>query len=258
MRFKSLVIGGGCVVVAALVLGALPTTGFALTPANLLLNPDASIGTGNDVGSTVADWTIGGDTNPGRDNGAFDGFTPPASTYSFYGGSSSTGVAGDSGSFSQVVNLISSTSGLSASDIDAGKDSFNVSFYEQSLSQGTPPNDEAEVLISFQNASNVTLSGGYNSGQISNLGGWLLVQSPSPVAIPVGARDMTYEMLLTLQYGFDVDSFIASNDVTANPPGTVVPPPAPAVPLPSAFWMSSLSLLGIGSILFVRRKMAAI
>lgn len=184
-RITSFKIGIGGIV--ALMLGTLPSGALALTSANLLLNSDASLGTGIDPG-TVPDWTIGGDTNPGRDDGTFDGFIPPASKYSFYGGSSVTGGdVGDHGSLSQVVNLLGSGTGLTATSINSGADTFNVSFYEQSLQQGTPPNDEAEVLISFQNAGDTTLSGGYNSGQLSNTGGWLLVD-PAPIAIPVGTR----------------------------------------------------------------------
>ena len=258
MRFKSLMVGAACLAVATLWLGAFPTAGFALTSANLLLNPDASIGTGIDHGSTVADWTVGGDTSPGRDDGTFDGFTPPASKYDFYGGSSLGGIAADSGSLSQVVNLLASGTGLTAANIDAGTDSFNVSFYEQSLLQGTPPNDEAEVLISFQNGSDATIAGGYNSGQLSNTGGWLFVD-PKAITIPAGARQMTYEMLFTLQYGLDVDSFIASNDLTTSTTAGVTTNPGggtPVVPLPSSFWMGAIGMLGLASISFLRRKSA--
>jgi hypothetical protein len=248
MKFKS--IG-----VAALVIGALPAVGLATTSANLLLNPDASLGTGIDPG-TVSDWTVGGGTNPGRDSGGtFEGtslFIPPASTFCFYGGSA-LGLT-STGSLSQVVNLVGAGTGLTAANIDAGTDSFNVSFYEQSLDQGGTPNDQAEIIISFQNASSTTLSGGYNSGQLSNTGGWLLVTPPA-VDIPVGARSMTYEMLFTANVGIDVDSFIASNDVTVTSPGTGV---TPAVPLPSAAW-SGLGLLGaLGLLKALRRKSMAL
>jgi hypothetical protein len=241
----------GLIALAGFALGVLPKASFGMTSANLLLNSDASLGTGIDPG-TVPDWIIGGDSNPGRDDGTFDGFIPPASKYSFYGGS------GDTGSLSQVVDLISSTSGLTASGIDSGKDSFNVSFYEQSLEQGTPPNDEAEVLISFQNGDGVTIPGGYNSGQLSNIGGWEFID-PAAIDIPAGARDMTYEMLFTRQYGVDLDGFIASNDVTASTPGSTGTTggsgPAGVVPLPAAS-SSGLALLSGVAIVgyFARRR----
>jgi hypothetical protein len=254
MQSKSSFIGRGPAFLAALILIAFPKITFAVTSANLLLNPDASIGTGIDPG-TVADWTIGGDTNPGRDDGTFDGFIPPASQYDFYGGESVTGgPVGDQGSLSQVVNLLATGTGLSATDIDAGKDSFNVSFYEQSLDQSSNPDDQAQVIITFQNASQTTIAGGYNSGPIDNIGGWLLVDPPA-VAIPAGARFMTYEMLFTLQVGLDVDSFIASNDLTTTT-GAVSSTPSP-VPLPSAAW-SALGLLGLlAGFQYLRRRRAA-
>lgn len=255
VSIQSIIVRGGFVAMVALAMGALPRVGFATTSANLLLNSDASLGTGIDPG-TVPDWTMGGDTNPGRDDGTFDGFIPPASKYSFYGGSSLTGDVGDSGSLSQDVNLLGTDTGLTASGIDSGKDTFNVSFYEQSLEQGTPPNDEAEVIISFQNGEDVTFGSGYNSGELSNIGGWMFVD-PAAITIPAGARQMTYEMLFTLRYGFDVDSFIASNEVTTTEGSAVTPPPPPppsGVPLPRAAW-SGLGLLGgLGLIRVLRRK----
>jgi hypothetical protein len=255
MSIKSLAIGGGCAI-AALLIGTFPSTSFATTSANLLLNSDASLGTGIDPGTTP-DWTIGGDTNPGRDDGTFDGFIPPASKYSFYGGSSPTSIAGDSGSLAQSVNLLGSGTGLTASGIDSGDDTFNISFYEQSLDQGGNPNDEAEVIVSFQNAADDTLSGGYNSGEISNIGGWKFFD-PAAITIPVGARTLTYEMLFTLQVGTDVDSFIASNDITTTAPGAVVvtPPPSSgsAIPLPSPVWSGFLGLIGLGAISLIRHR----
>lgn len=255
MSFKSFSMSIGCAVVAALAFGALPTVGLALTSANLLLNSDASLGTGIDPG-TVTDWTVGGSTNPGRDSGGtFEGssmFIPPASTYAFYGGSALS--LGTTGSLSQVVNLLGAGTGLTASTIDAGADSFNVSFYEQSLDQGGTPNDQAEVIITFQNASSTTIAGGYNSGQLSNTGDWLFVD-PTAITIPVGARSMTYEMLFTVNVGIAVDSFIASNDFTATSPGATI---TPTVPLPSAAW-SSLGLLGaLGFFKIFGRKSAAV
>jgi hypothetical protein len=254
-RIKSVSITTGLVAMATLIFAAFPKAGYATTSSNLLLNPDASLGTGIDPG-TVLDWTMGGDTIPGRDDGTFDGFTPPASTYDFYGGNNPND--GTSGSFSQIVNLLGSSTGLTTSSINSGKDTFNVSFYQQSLLQGTPPNDEAEVLISFQNSSDTTLTGGYNSGQLSNTGGWLFVD-PAPITIPVGATQMTYEMLFTLQYGVNVDSFIASNDVTVTNPSTTggSSPPATGVPLPSAMWSGLGSLAALGIIRFLRRKTTA-
>lgn len=255
MRPQSFQFHCAYIVLAALAIGAIPRAGFALTSANLLLNPDASLGTNIDPG-TVSDWVIGGDTNPGRDDGTFDGFTPPASQYDFYGGSSVTGgPVGDQGSLSQVVNLLGAGTGLSATDIDAGKDSFNVSFYQQSLDQGSNPDDQAQIIITFQNAGQTTIAGGYNSGPLDHIGGWLLVAPPT-VVIPTGARFMTYEMLFTLQVGIDVDSFIASNGVTVTSGASVITPPP--VPLPSAAW-SALGLLGgLGLLKIVRRRSAVV
>jgi hypothetical protein len=255
MTFTSFAIRSCGTFVAALAICALPRTGLALTSANLLLNGDASLGTGIDPG-TVSDWTVGGGTIPGRDSGGtFEGsslFIPPASTFAFYGGAFNVSDA-TTGSLSQVVNLLGAGTGLSASDIDAGKDSFNVSFFQQSLDQSSSPNDQAEVIVSFQNASSTTIAGGYNSGQLSHIGGWQSINSGA-IAIPEGARSLTYEMLFTLNVGIALDAFIASNDLTTTSGTTGV---TPAVPLPSAGWSGLGVLVGLGSLKIFRRKSTA-
>ncbi|MGA2582843.1 MAG: hypothetical protein ABSG31_06155 [Tepidisphaeraceae bacterium] len=241
---------------AAFAVLGLCSAGAANAATNLLLNPGAEIGTGNDSGSTVADWTVGGTSNPGRDDGTFDGFTPHGGSYDFYGGSGgvSDGSTTPAGSFSQVVNLL--TAGFSASSIDSGTDSYAVEFFEQSLDQGLTLNDAGEVVISFQDASHDPLTGGYNSGEISYVaGGWKEVTGTAD--IPADARYMTYQMNFFLNAGTDVDAFIDDNSVsvsTASSSG----PPATGVPLPSADWsaLSMLGLLGLGAGVKAKNRLA--
>jgi hypothetical protein len=229
---------------------------FAITSGNLLLNPGAELGTGNDEGSTVTDWTVGGTSNPGRDNGAFDGFTPHSGSYDFYGGSGSAfpdQSPKPAGSLSQTVNLVAS--GVSASGIDAGTDSLNVEFFEVSLDQGqTPLNDAASVDIVFLNSSMTQLSGGYHSGEISNITvPWQEVSGSVP--IPATARYFDYTMNFYLNAGTDVDSFVDDNSATVSTtPGGNGPSP---VPLPAA---SSTAMAGLFAMLIwkvCRGKFAA-
>jgi Ca2+-binding RTX toxin-like protein len=176
---------------------------LSATTGNLLLNPGAELGTGNDPG-TVTDWTVGGTSHPGRDNGAFDDFTPHSGSYDFYGGS------GPSGTLTQVVSL-NALSSTFLTAIDAGQVSANVQFFEQSLDQGVP-SDQATVAVTFQNGSNATLSGGYNSGPIYYFNGWLNVSGQ--VAVPAGTRSITYQMIFTLQQGTDLDAFVDDNNLS--------------------------------------------
>jgi Ca2+-binding RTX toxin-like protein len=182
----------------------------SLSTGNLLLNPGAENGTGNDGGSTVTNWTVGGTSNPGRDNGTFDDFTPHSGLYDFYGGS------GPLGTLTQTVSLSSlSTAFLSA--IDGGQISANVEFFEQSLNQGIP-SDAAEVKITFLDGSNDPLSGGYDSGQVVHFNGWEEITASTPV--PADTRSITYQMIFTRQQGSDLDSYIDDNSLTlTNEPG---------------------------------------
>lgn len=74
---------------------------------------------------------------------------------------------------------------------------------------------------------------------------------------------MTYEMLFTLQYGIDVDSFIASNEVTTSTSSTTGPPAgggssSSAVPLPPAAWSGLAALAALGLLKTLRAKSPAI
>jgi hypothetical protein len=219
--------------------------------SNLLLNPGAEIGTGNDAGSTVADWTLGGTSNPGRDNGDFDGFPPHSGSFDFYGGSGSAfpdQSPNPAGSLSQVVNLVSD--GVNTAAIDAGEDTLNVQFFEVSLNQDqTPLNDAASIDVTFENASQSALSGGYHSGEISNITvPWQEVNGS--VAIPAGTRYLDYTMNFYLNAGTDVDSFVDDNSATISTGGPVTgtgtgtsPGSGSSVPLPSGAY-SALAMLG--------------
>jgi hypothetical protein len=208
---------------------------------NLIANPGAELGTGNDAGSTVTDWVVGGTSNPGRDNGSFDGFTPPQGSYSFYGGS------GAEGTLSQLIDL--NATGVSSTDTDAGKNTVQFTFEEQSLDQGTP-SDEAEVIATFENASQAVLAGGYDSTAIYNIGSWKLITSPV-LTLPDGTRFINYEMKFIRQQGTDLDSFIDANSTVVSTSGGVTPPP-PGVPLPSAAWMGLVGLAMIVPITQIR------
>jgi len=225
---------------ALVVLCSLMSLGIArvgrAAPSNLLLNPGAELGTGNDAGSTVTDWVVGGTSNPGRDNGAFDGFTPPEGSYSFYGGT------GAQGSLSQLIDL--TANGISASATDAGNTTVQFSFEERSLDQGGP-NDRAEVIATFENASMAPLTGGYDSTPLGYTAGWTLVTSPV-LTLPVGTRYIDYEMNFIRNNGSDLDSFIDANSTVVNSNGGAAAPST--VPLPSAAWMGLLGLAGLAAI----------
>ena len=228
----------------ALIVGAIAFSSaraLALTTSNLLLNPGAELGTGNDAGSTVTDWTVGGTSNPGRDNGSFDGFPVHSGSYDFYGGSGSIypdQSPNPAGSLSQTVNLL--TSGLSASGIDSGDDTLNVEFFERSLDQDqTPLNDAASVTVVFLNGSLTPLPGGYNSGEVSNITlPWQEVDGSD--LIPPTARYFDYTMNFFLNAGTDVDAFVDDNSATV----TTTPATISAVPLPPAAY-TALAWLGV-------------
>ena len=111
---------------------------------NLLINPGAEDG-------NLTGWTVGGNSNPGVDNGSFDpGINPHTGNYDFYG---------HTGSFGTLTQNVALTGipGLTTGQIDSGLASASVTFWEQGLNQGTP-SDEAQITLTFLNASNSAIS----------------------------------------------------------------------------------------------------
>lgn len=195
---------------------------------NLLTNPGAEAG-------TLSGWTVGGTSNPGVDDGSFDGFTPHSGSFDFYGGN------GVSGTLDQTVNLL--TAGFTTTQIDSGSLSATFSFFEQSLNQGAP-SDSAGVSINFLDGGGNVL-GTATSGEFYNVDGtWLPVSNTA--AVVAGTRSIDYQMFFVRHVGSDLDSFIDDNSLTVKV--------APPVPEPST--LAALSGLGLVGLAARRRRRA--
>jgi hypothetical protein len=219
----------------ALGLLALASTCHAQTTSNLLTNPGAE--TGN-----LTDWTVGGASNPGVDNGSFDGgINPHTGSYDFYGGN------GANGSLTQNVSLVG-TQGITAAEVNSGLLSANLSFWEQGLNQGTP-SDDAQVSLTFLNAAGGTL-GTFTTPEVdSHLGSWQ--EFDASTLIPADTQSIDYSMLFDRHSGSDLDAFVDDNSLTVS-----------ANPVPEASTTVSLGLLlmlGLGGMAVAakRKKSAA-
>ncbi len=199
--------------------------GRVYADTNLLINPGAE--TGNLTG-----WTVGGNSNPGVDNGSFDpGINPYSGSYDFYGHT------GSFGTLTQTVNLLSN--GFTAAQINGGTLSANVVFFEQGLNQGTP-SDDASVSLTFLNASNSSL-GTVSSGEVDSHN--LTWQEFSgSFSIPADTVYIDYTMNFIRHVGNDNDSFVDNNSLTVT-----------GVPIPGAIWLMGSGLAGLGLLRF-RRK----
>ena len=184
----------------------------AFAEGNLLLNPGAEEGTGVQDGSTATNWTVGGESNPGRDDGTFDsGLLPHSGNFDFYGGT------GAFGTLTQQVNLINN--GFTVTQLDSRTLSANVSFWEMSLDQGDP-SDAAGVSLTFRNAGGGAISTAvippiYFKEQ------WHQVSQSFP--LPTGTRLIDYTMNFMRNNGSDLDSFIDDNSLILGPPMTCAP-----------------------------------
>jgi hypothetical protein len=202
------------------------SAGTAIAQPNLLTNPGAEIGSGSNPG-TVADWVVGGSSNPGRENGTFNpGITPRTGSFSFYGNN------GPIGTLTQRVDFV--LEGLSLADIDAGRMAANIEFYTQSLDQGSA-GDAASVTLSFFDSGGLAIGSPFDTGLQYNIGSWLQVVGST--AVPSGARFADYQMVFTRRVGSDNDAYFDDNRLTV------------AVPAPSA-----IAIIGLGGLMASRRR----
>jgi hypothetical protein len=179
--------------------------------ANLLSNPGAETG-------DLTGWVVGGVSNPGVDDGSFDGFTPHGGLFDFYG------FNGSDGTLTQTVSLAG----------EPGATMATVSFWEQGLDQGDP-SDNAYVSLSFLDALGQSLGTVSTPVIDSHSGNWQ--QFSGSFAIPAGTASIAYTMNFTRNVGSDLDAFIDDNSLTVS----AVPEPA-TLTLWSAGWASLLSL----------------
>ena len=218
----------------ALGLLALAPTCHAQTTSNLLTNPGAETG-------DLTDWTVGGNSNPGVDNGSFDGgINPHTGNYDFYGHT------GSDGSLTQNVSLVG-VQGLTAAGLDSGLLSANLSFWEQGLNQGTT-SDDAQVSLTFLDASGGTLSTFTTPEVDSHLGSWQ--EFAASTLIPTGTRSIDYSMLFVRHAGSDLDGFVDDNNLSVSS----------ANPVPEASTTVSFGLLlmlGMGGMVVAVRKKKA-
>jgi hypothetical protein len=207
----------------AFMLGLVMSLSGAVRAGNLLTNPGAE--TGNLNG-----WTVGGNSNPGVDDGSFDpGINPHTGTYDFYGHT------GPFGTLTQNVTL-SGIPGISTSLIDSGLTSAGVTFWEQGLNQGDP-SDDAQVTLTFRDPTNSVI-GSVSTPEIdSHDGTWQ--EFTGNFAIPAGTRSIDYTMDFIRHKFNDNDSFVDDNSLVVTA----------SVPEPSGLIMigiSSLALIGHG------------
>jgi hypothetical protein len=183
--------------IVALALGAGTVSGLATT-TNLLLNPGAEAG-------TTTNWVVGGVSNPGVDDGSFDGgIDPHSGSYDFYG---HTGLYG---TLSQTVYL-PGNQGITTTEIDTGLLVATVSFWEQGLDQGTP-SDDACIILSFLDGSTNLISTNATPFIDSHDSTW--ENYSNQYVIPVDTRLITYEMYFQRHDGSDNDSFVDDNLLT--------------------------------------------
>jgi hypothetical protein len=164
--------------------------------ANLLSNPGAETG-------DLTGWVVGGVSNPGVDDGSFDGFTPHGGLFDFYG------FNGSDGTLTQTVSL------AGAPDATA----VSVSFWEQGLAQGDP-SDDAYVSLGFLDALGQALGTVSTPVIDSHDGTWR--QFSGSFALPAGTASIAYTMHFTRNSGSDLDAFIDDNSLTVG----AVPEPA--------------------------------
>ena len=185
----------------ALTLAVSPPPAVAETSPNLLINPGAET-------HSLAGWTSAGTSNPSVDNGTFDpGITPVEGSFDFYGGS------GANGTLTQTITL----NGFAPTfeQIGIGQVSFNASFQEQSLNQGT--SDAAGVLVTVIQQSPIAPEP-FSSGEVTSTGGW---DSQAIVAALDGfSTQIQYQMFFNRHSGNDLDAFIDANSLTLSYPGT--------------------------------------
>ena len=188
----------------AMQIGLLASLTVAARGGNLLTNPGAE--TGNLTG-----WTVGGNSNPGVDNGSFDpGISPHSGAFDFFGRT------GSFGSLTQNVSLIG-IPGVTNSLIDSGLTAAGVTFWEQGLNQGNP-SDDGQITLTFRDASNSVISSVSTPEIDSHNGTW--TEYAGSFAIPVGTRSIGYAMDFIRHRFTDNDSFIDDNSlvVTASVP----------------------------------------
>ena len=204
------------------------------TTGNLLTNPGAEQGTGTGPG-TVTNWAVGGNSNPGRDDGTEDpGINPHTGSYDFFGN------FGTGGTLTQRVDLLSA--GISAPALQAGGNTATFSFYEQSLDQSTvDATDTAGVNLSFFNSAGTQI-GTATSGQFGSVGAWSL--ETTTAAIPVGTRYIDYQITFVRNAGNYLDSFVDDTSLTVN-----------VVPEPST-WITGLGCGGLLALALRRRAVA--
>ncbi|MGC2656486.1 MAG: PEP-CTERM sorting domain-containing protein [Bryobacteraceae bacterium] len=231
LRLAVLVAGGG--------LAALVAQGGPITTTNLLINSGAELG-------SLAGWTAGSPTaNPGIDTGAADGITPEAGHFDFGGHTAAAGT------LSQTVSVLSQ--GVTTADVNAGTLFADVSFWEQGTSA-----DDAQITLTFLNASGVKISTTSTAIENSHNGTW---QTESQdFLIPVMTTSIIYTMDFLGTSG-PIDAFIDNNSLLVStntvapppPPAPDPPPPAPSAPVVTGVpEPSSLGLFGIGALLFGR------
>ena len=93
----------------ALQIGLLASLSVVARGGNLLINPGAEAG-------NLTGWTVGGNSNPGVDNGSFDpGINPHSGDFDFFGRT------GSFGTLTHNVSLVG-VPGITTSLIDAGLD----------------------------------------------------------------------------------------------------------------------------------------
>jgi hypothetical protein len=224
---KTMLIG-----VAPLVMQASVLTG------NLLTNPGAESG--------LTGWTLtagGTETGAGVDNGSFDpGINPHSGSYDFYGGD---GNGFSLGGIQQTVSIV--TGSVTTTLIDAGGVSADVSFWEQSLNQGTP-SDEAYIKLTYLSGSNSVLGTNSSPAEYS-LGSW--TNYTDNFVVPTGTRSIEYTMEFQLEDGENIDSFVDDNSLTIAGAATT------ATPEPSTFGalLIGIAALGVG---VIRRNRTAV
>jgi|GEM_PF-641641 len=175
------------------------------TTGNLLTNPGAEL--------ALTGWTAGGASNPAVDNGSFDpGIQPRTGGSMFFGG------AGASGTLSQTVSLVN-VFGITTAQIDAGTATADVSFWEQSLAQA--PDDDAQIVLTFLNASSASL-GSVNTSEVDSPSSW--TNHSESFVIPAGTRSIRYQMVFIRHSGTDLDAFIDDNSLTLTVPSLSTSP----------------------------------
>ena len=188
--------------------GVLPTTNY--DGSNLLLNPGA------EAGSPLY-WTVGGNSNPGVDNGIFDSNIPPRSgNFDFYGHT------GANGSLSQVVALLN-VPGVTAQKIDSGIYQAAISFWECNLGSANSQNDDAYVSLDFLDASQ-TLISRVSTPEV-NAGSSAWQNYAAQYAVPANTRYIRYTMNFVRHVGTDLDAFIDDNSLTLVDTSTLTVPP---------------------------------